>query len=230
MDATQANPNLENQNLKIQKPKGKPSLFKKIASVAILLFMVGWVFAAYYGLQSTAADNKQNQNIISAGGYDFYLLPDNTFGTYVNSGDQKIPVAFRLDPREAGNISLEEQAIQQILTAKKIYIAFDPQQPKEDLPKMAVAAAEISRITGLYNLQTVGAFTRDSDPVNQNVPIKTCKDVDIGVTVIEMQIDNSTEQNSILQDKGCVKVIAKSSDGLILAADKLGMNLIGIKL
>ena len=188
--------------------------------------MVGWVFAAYYGL-NLSAGQKQEENVITANGYSFYVLPDNTFGTYLTIGDKKFPIAFRLDPRQAGNIELNPSVIQQILNSKKIYITFDPLAGKEAVPKFGITSAEISRVTGLYNLETIGAFTRDSNPISPNTPIKTCDDAMPGVTVIELLI---ADTNKIVSDKNCVKIYGKSADDLILAADKLGMNLIGIKL
>jgi len=203
----------------------RKDFFKKLVSVLILIFMVGWVFAAYYGI--TSGSNKDNENLISVGGYNFYLLSDGTFGTYLNTGDSKIPVAFRLDPRNASAISLDSTAIQQILTAKKLYLTFDPNTG--DNAKIIVAAIEISRITGLYKLDTVSAFTKDSDPPSPNVPIRTCDDVSSTTTVLELGINNMAD-TGIQNDKGCIKITGKNADELISAADKLGMNLIGIKL
>ena len=205
----------------VQKPK-KENPFKKLVSVAILIFMVGWVFAAYYGLKS---DDNQDDTLIKVENYDFYVLPDNTFATYLNIGGKKVPIAFRLDPRNASSISLDTSAVKQVSTAQKLYITSDPSN--DEKAKIAVAAAEIARITGLYNLETVGAYTKDSDPPNTNVPIRTCDDVNQQITVIELGISDFT---GIKNEKGCVKVSGANADELILAADKLGMNLIGIKL
>lgn len=91
---------------------------------------------------------------------------------------------------------------------------------------MAVAGAEISRITGLYGITTVSAYTKDSEPVNPNIPIRTCADVKEGTGVIILEPNATTGIN--LKD-GCVLVSGATADDLILAADKLGMNLLGIK-
>ncbi len=217
---------LSSQKLTNAQIKAKrKDFFKKLVSVLILIFMVGWVFAAYYGF--TSGGNENNENLISVNGYNFYQLNDGTFGTYLNTGDSKIPVAFRLDPRNASAVSLDPTAIQQVLTAKKIYLTFDPNT--ENTAKIIVAALEISRITGLYNLETVSAFTKDSDPPSPNVPIRTCSDVSSTITVMELGI-NGMADTGIKNDKGCIKITGKNADELISAADKLGMNLIGIKL
>jgi len=206
--------------------KRRKDLFNKIISVAILIFMVGWVFAAYYGVKGSD-DTQDSEQTITIGNYQFYLLADSTFGTYFNVGGKKLPIAFRLDPRNASTISLDPSAVEQVLSAKKVYITFDPNV--EDKARMAVASAEIARITSLYNIETVGAYIKDSDPPSENVPIKTCDAGQQFITVIELDVNNLTDTN-IKNEKGCVIVSGKTADSLIDAADKLGMNLIGIKL
>ena len=201
----------------------RKDFFKKLVSVLILIFMVGWVFAAYYGI--TSGSNKDNENLISVGGYNFYLQSDGTFATYLSKGGQ--PIIFRLDPRNASAISLDPSAVQQILTAKKIYLTSDPNV--EDAARMFVVVYEIARVTNLYNIETVTAYLKDSDPPSPNVPIRTCDDVSSTTTVLELGINNMAD-TGIQNDKGCIKITGKNADELISAADKLGMNLIGIKL
>lgn len=199
------------------------NLFKKIICIVTFILMVGWAFIYFI----PSSDEQQNENLISVGGYNFYIQPDGVFYTYINIGNSKIPVGFRLDPRNASSISIDSTAVQQVLTAKKLYIAFNPNT--EETAKMAVAVAEISRILGLYNIETVGAYLHDSNPPNPNVPIRTCDDVSSTVTVLELGVD-AVADTGIQNDKGCIKITGKTADDLISAADKLGMNLIGIKL
>jgi len=114
-----------------------------------------------------------------------------------------------------------------ILNANKIYITTNPNQP--ELGKLAVASAEVSRITGLYNIETIPTFTEDSDPPNSAVPLKTCDNANPAAqaVVIYVHLDNST---GVRNENGCIHVTGDTSDSMILAADKLGYNLIGIKL
>ncbi|MFH0868799.1 MAG: hypothetical protein V1839_01080 [archaeon] len=214
-----------------QRRERRKSFFGKIASIAILIFMVGWVFAAYYGITNEGDQTNQDEisvKDISGTDYKFYILTDGTFGTYINIGNEKVPVAFRMDPRNASLINLEESAVQQILSAKKLYITFNP-NGIEDEGRMAVATAELSRITSLYGIETVGAYTKDSNPPNPSIPIRTCDDSRDLTTVIEMGVSNTTAPG-ITNDRGCINVFAETPDALIDAADKLGMNLLGIKL
>ena len=205
------------------KPKKKKfSFWKKVMVMAPILFvavlMATMVLGSYNPLEK-----EQQEGIFEISGYTFFELQDDTFGTYVVANDNKIPVAFRLDPRNASQYYVDEGVVNKILEASKVYITFDPNQ--EDLAKLAVASAEISRITGLYGIQTIGAYTEDSDPINENIPLRTCADVSDTVTVINMQLSDSA---GIALDDACVYVSAENIDDLILVADKLGMELLGI--
>lgn len=163
--------------------------------------------------------------------YTFYSLEDGTFGTFVYQGTTQIPIEFRLDPRNASQIDMEKSnVIEQMLSSDKIYITFNPNQ--ENLGDVAVAAAEVSRITGkVYNVPTIGAFTEDSDPVDPNVPLRTCNDVidQEEITVIEIKVMEGLAPK-ITKNNNCIRIIAGDSKDLVLAADKLGMHLIGINL
>jgi len=162
--------------------------------------------------------------------YTFYELEDGTFGIFVYNGATQIPIEFRLDPRNASQIDMEKEIVDQILGSEKVYITFNPNQ--ENLGDVAVAAAEVSRITGkVYNIPTTGAFTEDSDPIDPTVPIKTCEDVidNEEITVIEIKVMEGAP-SKITKNNNCIKIISGESEDLILVADKLGMNLVGINL
>src|SRR3989338_8576914 len=166
----------------------------KPAAIIIVLAMVSWAVAIAvgdrYGIDGGSKEEKKPSNLIQIGSYDFYILEDYTFGTFLTAGDKKIPIAFRLDPRQAGNISLDYAAIQRILGAQKIYITFNPNQ--KNLGKFAVASAEISRITSIYNIPTIGAYTEDSDPIDPNIPLRTCSaDAAEASTIIMLDISEN---------------------------------------
>ena len=201
----------------------------KPAAIIIVLAMVSWAVAIAvgdrYGIDGGSKEEKKPSNLIQIGSYDFYILEDYTFGTFLTAGDKKIPIAFRLDPRQAGNISLDYAAIQRILGAQKIYITFNPNQ--KNLGKFAVASAEISRITSIYRIPTIGAYIEDANPIDEKVPIKTCADTADKTIIMTLSIG---KENSVTSDGNCINVSGKTVDDLILAADKLGMNLVGIRL
>jgi len=206
------------------KPKKKGNWKKKITAIVIVLGLVFLVATMALGAWNPLdKGEEQQEGIFEISGYTFFELEDDTFGTYVLANDNKIPVAFRLDPRNASQYHLDEGIVNMVLNSAKVYITFNPNQ--EDLAKLAVASAEISRITGLYGIQTVGAYTEDSNPINKNIPLKTCTDASDTISVINMQVSDS---NSVTLDGNCVSVFAENVDDLILVADKLGMNLLGI--
>jgi hypothetical protein len=202
------------------KPKKKMSIWAKVFAVVVIVSMTGWVFAAY--IENPDKGNK-NPNLFEISGYSFYDLQDGTFGTVVKGEGGNIPVVFRLDPRNASNISIDSTSAGQILNSQKVYVVVDPLQ--SDLAKIAIASFEISRIPPLYNIGVTGAYTRDSNPPNANIPIRTCKDASNTTSVIYLNIGNKTGIETI---DGCVYVTGQNADELILAADKLGYNLVGI--
>ena len=200
----------------------------KIAAIIIVLTMVLWVFAIAIGDRDSSGgkEEKKPSNLIQVGSYEFYILEDYTFGTFLNAGDKKIPIAFRLDPRKAENISIDTSVVQKVLSAKKAYLTYNPNQ--KNLGKIAVAAAEISRITSIYKIPTTGAFMEDTNPVDPVTPIRTCADA--GNTSVVIALLPAESETGITTDGNCINVKGKNADELILAADKLGMNLVGIRL
>jgi hypothetical protein len=229
-DETAINPDAIDAAAVLQKPKKKVSIWTKVFAIVVMITMVGWVLAAYMdkGTNNSNSNNNGNTSLVNISGYSIYALSDGTFGTFIkdNSGKQ-IPVAFRLDPRNASNISIDNTSVKQILDSKKIYIVVDPDET--ELGKIAVAAAEISRIPPLYGITVVGAYSKDSNPPNPNVPIRTCSDASnaTSTSIIYLNVGNST---GIENTNGCIHIDGKTADDLILAADKLGYNLVGIRI
>ncbi|MBI2041152.1 MAG: hypothetical protein HYT16_03540 [DPANN group archaeon] len=210
--------------LELQK---KPSIWPKIIVICIVFFMVAWVVAGF-STDIFSGKAKLPKNAFQIGGYTFYTLEDGTFGTYTAIGQQKIPIAFRLDPRKAGDIPFFESVLGTILNSEKVYITFDPDNPKER-GKLAVAAAEISRITSLYQIETTAAFTHDTNPIEPKIPIRSCGNAKAGVSIIELRFSDRIYIGVDQSDNRCIVVEAPTGDDLILAADKLGMNLVGIR-
>jgi len=209
----------DNQSQNLKQGKKKSSIWKKLMVIIPIIFLSTWALAMWNPLEE-----KEQPGVFEVSGYTFFELKDGTYGTYVLANGQKIPIAFRLDPRNASEYYIQDGVVNTILRSGKLYITFNPNQ--EDLGKIAVASAEISRITGLYGINTIGAFTEDSNPINPEVPIRTCADVSNTTSVILMEISNTTEV--VLDSGNCIHVRASNPDELILIADKLGYNLLGI--
>ncbi len=159
-------------------------------------------------------------------GYSFYEVPDGTFGAFLPTSTGELwPIKFRLDPREAGDITIGEGVTDKVYSASKTYISYNPNQ--EELSKVVVAAIEISRIIPLITGLTITeAFTEDSNPINPNVPIKTCADADENTAVIVIEVSNV---NEVVLEGDCVVVRGENPDDIILSADKYGMHLVGLR-
>lgn len=202
---------------------------KKIGGIFIVLIMVasGFAVAAHF-LGGTNKTQKLPENAIVVGKYTFYQTEDGYYGIYlqtVNTG-KKIGVIFRLDPREAGKIPLEEEAVSKIIGGRKVYITYNPNQ--ENISSVVVAAAQVARIIPLlHGNKPVVAYTEDANPVDPNIPLKTCEDATEETPVIVFEVGNKTQ---ILEENNCIHVQGENYGSLILAADKLGMNLVGIRL
>ncbi|MEK6923109.1 MAG: hypothetical protein AABW84_00210 [Nanoarchaeota archaeon] len=195
---------------------------KQIIVWFTVLILVGSTIGFFGISYLTGAATGLPNNAFRVGDYVFYSLEDSTFGTLIKHGGKDIPILFRLDPRYAEGIPLEQPAIQRILGSQKIYLVLDPNA--EEIAKYVVAATEIARITALYGIETITAYTRDSNPVQQNIPIKDCDAVDATTGVIRFQLGTT----GITVENGCVLIAGDTPDELILAADKLGYNLVGI--
>ncbi|MGB9675126.1 MAG: hypothetical protein ACP5IJ_02335 [Candidatus Nanoarchaeia archaeon] len=211
---------MENEEIIIPKASKEKTPWSKIFAILTILFMAGWALALYVEKEPAQKNFVEQFNVSN---YVFYKLKDGTFSTAVDVKGQKIPVAFYLDPRNASNIPISKD-LNFLLSAKKVYITFNPNQ--ENLSAFAIAAAQISRILALYDIKVVGAYTEDTKPIDPNVPIKTCADATELNPVIFLSMGNSSEINV---SKYCVNVRGADPQSLVFAADKLGYALLGIK-
>ncbi|MEM2954691.1 MAG: hypothetical protein QW625_01950 [Candidatus Nanoarchaeia archaeon] len=202
--------------------KTKKGFWAKIFAILTIIFMAGWALALY-------AEREENQSgeKIQLADHTFYRLKDGTYATIININNENKPIAFYLDPREASGIFVSAEA-KNLLKSNKVYITFNPNQ--KNLSYFGIAGAQISRIFALYNIPVVGAYTEDTNPIDPNVPIKTCEDANNLTAIIELKIGNSTE---IMRDKqflNCYYIMGKNETDLIYAADRLGYLLLGINL
>lgn len=205
--------------------------------VALTTFlMVGSVVAYTYLFRSSDTTStappgtEQWEKPFQISGYTFYDIGDDTFGTLLSTSTGQVwPIRFRLDPRDADFIDVDENVTEQLYKSNKIYLAYNPNE--EDISKVVVAAIEVSRVIPLVTgLSVIEAFTEDTDPINPDFPIRTCADAgesDKRVTsVIVLEIADG--KNEIVRDGNCVTIRGDSADNLILAADKFGMHFVGL--
>jgi len=199
----------------------KATPWGKLFAVLTIIFMAGWALALYV---EKPAQEKNILEKFNVSGHSFYKLKDGTFGTVIDSGGQKIPIAFYLDPRNASTIPMSGNYTA-LLDMQKIYITFNPNQ--QNLSNFGIAAAQLARIPAMYGIKVIGAYSEDANPVDPNVPIKTCKDASETTGIIFLTLGNNT---SVYGQDNCFYVVGASPGDLVLAADRLSYALLGLKL
>jgi len=149
---------------------------------------------------------------------------DNVFLAYIPlSNDQYYKLGFRLDPRELSNYEYNVNVLNKINNQNKIYLSTNPNIVDG---KINVAILELQNslaLSGLNrNLKMIEAYTQDSNPINPEIPLKSCKDNDF---VIEFNIDNN---DGVFVKENCIQINSTNSDDLINYADSIGYGLVGI--
>ena len=207
----------------------------KFMMLMIVILIAGWSFAMW---NPFGEESELPANTFQVGNYTFYEELDGTYSIFARIEDNEInyvelpkdattKFVFRADPRNVSEIYLDATAAAKVISSKKIYLAFNPNQP--DLGQMGIATYEVARITAeVYRIQTISVFTEDAVPPDPNVPLRTCADATNTTTVITFEITNTTTK--VYSAGNCVYVQGADADGLILAADRLGMALVNILL
>ena len=191
----------------------------KIKATDIVVFAV--IFILVIGLGGMAGyktdkDSKLPENsfyFTSENGGDYLIAEDRgTFIAYLpmHTG-QYYKMGFRLDPRELREITLDFDTVTSTHNANSIYVSVNPDDPGG---KVGVAKLELVRSISLTNpVKITDSFVKDSDPINPDIPIKTCSDSTSTSLVIEFKIGN---QDKIYMDRECVVVEGKTADSLNL--------------
>lgn len=214
-------------------PPKKIKISSKGMMVALTVFLMFssvltvWLFNPD---SSIDYDDPHSTTDLAAGGFQvsgfsFYDVGDGTFGSYLpTSTGQLWPIRFRLDPREAEHIGVDSAAVAKIKSSNKIYLSYNPNE--EEIPKVSIAAIEISRVIPLITgLSITEAYTEDSDPISPDIPLKTCEDATESAAVIQLEV---ADTNEFVREGDCVIVRGTDADNLILSADKFGMHLVGL--
>ncbi|MEK9774343.1 MAG: hypothetical protein VW298_01870 [Candidatus Woesearchaeota archaeon] len=149
---------------------------------------------------------------------------DNVFIVYIPlSNGQYYKLGFRLDPREISNYEYNFEVLDKINKQNKIYLSTNPNIIDG---KINVAILELQNslaLSGLNrNLKMIEAYTQDSDPINLEIPLKSCKDNEF---VIEFNIASN---NGVFVKENCIQINSTNSDDLINYADSIGYGLLGI--
>jgi len=203
----------------------------KLKASDFITFLVIFILVtSIFGLYANRTDNKQQAPEVSFF-YDdvaFYEQSDGFFGIYLMRSDGQVqPISFRIDPRTMNDIALEPHLNKKIRNATKIYTAYNPNLDIS-YAKVAIAVGEVTRLLPIITVNRAvskGVFSEDSDPINPDIPIRTCDDATLEYPLILFDIGDENKVNS---DGYCISVIGKDEDDLIRSADRLGYSFVGI--
>ena len=214
--------------ISVQKKK-KGLNWKAIAGLVVIFIMVGSGF-----ILATSGDDDEElpENAFKVTGYNakeytFYETPEGDFGAYLLRQDGTLfPIVFRADPRNITEFHIDLEIPETIRSAEKVYLAYNPNQV--NLSKVVVAAAQVSRIIPLTNgYMPVLAYTEDTEPIDKTIPIRNCDAASEENVVILFEVAGI---NDIVNENNCIHVRGENHDDLLLMADKLGMNVLGMEI
>ena len=150
---------------------------------------------------------------------------DNVFLVYLPlSNGQYYKMGYRLDPRLIKEYNYPDETINLIKSNNKIYLSTNPNIIDG---KINVAILELVNSISISSLNSntkmIEAFTVDSNPINPEIPLKSCKSNEF---VIEFNIVDRKE--GVYIEDNCIQINAINSDRLINFADSIGYGLVGI--
>tara|TARA_Y100000287_G_scaffold176438_1_gene167121 strand:+ start:68 stop:709 length:642 start_codon:yes stop_codon:yes gene_type:complete len=150
---------------------------------------------------------------------------DNVFLVYLPlSNGQYYKMGYRLDPRLIKEYNYPDETINLIKSNNKIYLSTNPNIIDG---KINVAILELVNSISISSLNSntkmIEAFTVDSNPINPEIPLKSCKSNEF---VIEFNIVDRRE--GVYIGDNCIQINAINSDRLINFADSIGYGLVGI--
>ncbi len=204
---------------------------KKLGGIFVVVLMLAGMIGGFLAFGDDEDETPPlPDNAIQVDDFLFYETEDGFFGAYLQFPEtgNVVTITFRLDPREASSIPVSGQPYEKIMNAnaQRIYVSYNPNQ--ENISHVEVARAQVARMIPLTRgITPIAAFTEDYDPINPDIPLRNCDDATIDIPVIVFEI---AEQTQVYEENNCIHVQGKDSYDLMLAADRLGMWLVGIKL
>jgi hypothetical protein len=204
----------------------------KIKSSDIITFLVIFILVtSIFGLYMNRQDTVEKNTIKPSFFYNDIAFYENSVGNYVvylqTQGDP-FPVEFNLDPRTMSDIYVEKNIKSKIRNATKIYSTYNPNTDKATPARMVGSIIELGRMVPFVTVNRVSpalAYTEDDNPIDLDIPIKTCSDATYEIPVILFEIG---EENKIYSEDFCVHVVGISGDELMRSADAMSYSLVGI--
>ena len=152
------------------------------------------------------------------------------YATYRDDNTKKnyqYAIPLRNGPKSLENIQVQKNINNKILNKKYIYITLDPNLKGEAV----IASIEIAKVLGesdygVFKIPTQGALTYATNKTNSTqVPIINCNNANKDIGVIWLKL---SKENKIYSNKECVILEAIDYKNLIMEADRLVYNLLGI--
>ena len=206
----------------------------KIKSTDIITFFTVFILtSSLFGLYSfkdteeefILPDNVFEYTSSYNNGTYFVEETDNIFLVYLPlSNGQYYKMGYRLDPRLINEYNYPDETINLINSNNKIYLSTNPNIIDGKINVAILELANSISISSLNsNTKMIEAFTVDSNPINPEIPLKSCKSNEF---VIEFNIVDRRE--GVYIGDNCIQINAINSDRLINFADSIGYGLVGI--
>jgi len=206
----------------------------KIKSTDIITFFTVFILtSSLFGLYSfkdtedefILPDNVFEYNSKLNNGTYYVEEEDNVFIVYLPlSNGQYYKMGYRLDPRLINNYEYPSDVLNLIQSNNKIYLSTNPNIIDGKINVAILELANSISLAGLdSNTKMIESFTEDSNPINPEVPLKSCDSKDF---VIEFNIVDRNE--GVFIGDNCIQINAINSDRLINYADAVGYGLVGI--
>ena len=206
----------------------------KIKSTDIITFFTVFILtSSLFGLYSfkdtedefILPDNVFEYNSKLNNGTYYVEEEDNVFIIYLPlSNGQYYKMGYRLDPRLINNYEYPSDVLNLIQSNNKIYLSTNPNIIDGKINVAILELANSISLAGLdSNTKMIESFTEDSNPINPEVPLKSCDSKDF---VIEFNIVDRNE--GVFIGDNCIQINAINSDRLINYADAVGYGLVGI--
>lgn len=201
------------------KPKSKWGA--KLMVLFIIFVFVASLFAIY---EMGANDEETNSGtVISTGKYNF-TIENNYYATLAMVDGKDYKVGFVSNPSELSNFSIESGVADKLLASKKVYVIYDPNKLNRD--DVQIPYLELDNVlTNVLGKTTVLAYSKDANPVDPEVPLKTCADASDENGVVEITFG---DPGVTLKDN-CMVLSGKDSIELRKLGSKLAMWVVGVE-
>ena len=201
--------------------------YDRLFGLFIVVIMVGSL--AGIAVSNLGRDDEQGptgaatgRQEIEVNGYIFYEDPlQQSFEAIVtDETGNALAVPFRADPRNVSEIVIEDEAVEMVINAQKLYLVFDPNTPdfEETKNNVQIALAQTSRLINRVNVNQIfpiAALTADipNETYDDQIPIKDCNDIDNTTTILFFTVG---QDDSVKIKDECIIVSGKTFEHNVL--------------